>query len=80
MEIDVHTKGTTSTAALREAIALVAEAFKKHELKDTYYWNSAWVENCEISKLSCVPLVPIRYEAEEPEVVVPDTEEPKSTD
>jgi hypothetical protein len=74
LELDIHTDGSTSAQALRQAVALVAEAFKKQELDYRYAWAGAWVEGCEINKLSCVPLVPIRYEPEEPEVVAADPE------
>jgi hypothetical protein len=72
LELDVHTTGDTNAQALGEAVKLVVESLKKHELGCRYSWAGAWVEGCEISKISCVSLVPIRYEPEEPEIEVPE--------
>jgi hypothetical protein len=75
LELDIHTAGNTHAQALSEAVKLVVDSFKKQELEYRYSWDGSWIEGCEISKLSCVPLVPIRYEPEEPEIV--ETWEPE---
>jgi hypothetical protein len=66
MELDVHTTGETSARALSEAMRFVTDSFTKQELTYRCSYPGVWVEDCEISKISCVPLAPTRYEPEEP--------------
>jgi hypothetical protein len=76
MELDIHTAGATNAQALRDAISLVVDSFKKEDVEDAYSWKGAWVEGCEIGKVSCVTLNPVRYEEEAPEEAeVPVTED-----